>query len=137
MDYTNMFDPSERYDRAIELLQMVGLEEEAHKFPDSLSTGQQQSAAIARSMATDPSIIVADELTGNLDTRSANTIINLFNKLSADGKTILIVTHDPGLTRFTHRTITLADGLVVNREEEPELSVEEPEHHEPMLVPGD
>ncbi len=145
MDYTNMFDPAERYDRAMELLQMVGLEEEAHKFPDFLSTGQQQSAAIARSMATDPSIIVADEPTGNLDTKSANTIINLFNKLSADGKTILIVTHDPGLTRFTHRTITLADGLVVNREDEPDLSVDHNSSElqnfdladKPLPMPGD
>ncbi|MEM9774056.1 MAG: ATP-binding cassette domain-containing protein [Chloroflexota bacterium] len=125
MDYCDVFERSERPQRAYELLEMVGLTAEAHKMPDSLSTGQQQSAAIARSMATDPDIIVADEPTGNLDTRSANTIINLFNKLSADGKTILIVTHDPGLTRFTHRTITLADGLVVNREDEPELSVTE------------
>lgn len=137
MDYTNTFEPTERYDRAIELLKMVGLENEIHKFPDSLSTGQQQSAAIARSMATDPSIIVADEPTGNLDSKSANTIINLFNKLSADGKTILIVTHDPGLTRFTHRTVTLADGLVVNQEDEPELSVAKPvEPEEKTLVPS-
>ncbi|MFK7802693.1 MAG: ABC transporter ATP-binding protein [Anaerolineae bacterium] len=123
MDYCNVFERSERPDRAMELLKMVGLEKEARKLPDALSTGQQQSAAIARSMATDPAIIVADEPTGNLDSKSANTIINLFNKLSADGKTILIVTHDPGLTRFTHRTVTLADGLVVSQEDEPELSV--------------
>ena len=123
MDYCDVFERAERPARAMELLKMVGLEDEARKLPDSLSTGQQQSAAIARSMATDPDIIVADEPTGNLDSKSANTIINLFNKLSAEGKTILIVTHDPGLTRFTHRTVTLADGQVVNREEEPELSV--------------
>ncbi|MFT5195878.1 MAG: putative ABC transport system ATP-binding protein [Cellvibrionaceae bacterium] len=123
MDYGNVFERSERPARAMELLKMVGLEKEARKLPDALSTGQQQSAAIARSMATDPAIIVADEPTGNLDSKSANKIINLFNKLSADGKTILIVTHDPGLTRFTHRTVTLADGLVVNQEDEPELSI--------------
>ncbi len=123
MDYCNTYKPRERRAKAMELLDLVGLKDFARKLPSAVSTGQQQSAAIARALANDPPIIVADEPTGNLDTRAANTIIQLFRRLAQQGKTILIVTHDPGLTRFTDRTITLADGEVVNRELAPELSV--------------
>jgi len=86
---------SERLQRALELLKMVGLAGQTHKLPTMVSSGQQQSAAIARALATDPPIIVADEPTGNLDSRSAETIIRLFRDLAAQGKTVLIVTHDP------------------------------------------
>ncbi|MEM7798434.1 MAG: ATP-binding cassette domain-containing protein [Chloroflexota bacterium] len=123
MDYCNVYRPRERRQKGLELLDTVGLADFARKFPSAVSTGQQQSAAIARALATDPPIIVADEPTGNLDTRAADTIINLFKQQAEAGKTILIVTHDPGLTQFTDRTITLADGRVVDRELEPELSI--------------
>jgi len=123
MDYCNTYRPRERKQKAMELLDMVNLTDFARKLPSAVSTGQQQSAAIARALANDPSIIVADEPTGNLDTRAATMIINLFRQLSEQGKTILIVTHDPSLTRYTDRTVTLADGQVVRRELEPELSV--------------
>lgn len=122
MDYCNVYKPRERRQKGLELLDTVGLADFARKFPAAVSTGQQQSAAIARALATDPPIIVADEPTGNLDTRAADIIINLFKQQAEAGKTILIVTHDPGLTQFTDRTITLADGYVVKRELEPELS---------------
>ncbi|MDJ0756358.1 MAG: ATP-binding cassette domain-containing protein [Ardenticatenaceae bacterium] len=125
MDYCKVYRPRERKRKAMELLEIVDLAEYARKLPTAVSTGQAQSAAIARALANDPPIIVADEPTGNLDTRSANQIIELFRQLSERGKTILLVTHDPELTRFTDRTITLADGLVVNRELEPELSIEQ------------
>ncbi len=98
-----------------ELLGLVGLADHIHDLPASVSNGQQQSAAIARSLATDPPIIVADEPTGNLDSRSARNIINLFRKLSEEGKTILIVTHDPSLTRLTDQTVIIADGEIIDR----------------------
>jgi putative ABC transport system ATP-binding protein len=83
MDYCKVYPFNERPDRAMELLKMVGLEEQAHKLPASVSSGQQQSAAIARALATDPDIILADEPTGNLDSRSAENILNLFEQLAA------------------------------------------------------
>lgn len=122
MDYCGVYQPSERRDRAMALLDKVGLAPIARQLPASASTGQQQSAAIARALATDPPIVVADEPTGNLDTRAAQKIVSLFADLAQQGKTILIVTHDPSITSQTDRTITLADGRVVNNTQEPELS---------------
>jgi ABC-type lipoprotein export system ATPase subunit len=115
MDFSNTFAANERIARATELLTLVGLGDHIHDLPASVSNGQQQSAAIARSLATDPPIIVADEPTGNLDSRSARNIIDLFRKLSAEGKTILIVTHDPSLTRLTDQTVIIADGEIIDR----------------------
>jgi ABC-type lipoprotein export system ATPase subunit len=115
MDYCNVYNFRERPARAMELLRLVGLEEHAHKLPGSVSSGQQQSAAIARSLATDPPIILADEPTGNLDSRSAETILNLFEKLALQGKTVLIVTHDPSITKRTDRTVILSDGEVIDQ----------------------
>lgn len=114
MDYANMYDFDERPKRAMQLLTMVGLEEQAYKLPVAVSTGQQQSAAIARALATDPPLIVADEPTGNLDSRSADNIINLFDRLTAEGKTIAMVTHDPSLTSRTTRTIVISDGELID-----------------------
>ena len=98
---------------------MVGLAAHAHKLPGAVSSGQQQSAAIARALATDPPIVVADEPTGNLDSRSAETIITLFEALSAKGKTIVIVTHDRSLTARSDKTLVLADGQIVDRRTSP------------------
>jgi energy-coupling factor transporter ATP-binding protein EcfA2 len=92
----------------------VGLEAQAHKLPVAVSTGQQQSAAIARALATDPPILCADEPTGNLDSRSADAIIGLFDHLVERGKTIAMVTHDPSLTERTSRTIVISDGELVD-----------------------
>ncbi|NJN43883.1 MAG: ATP-binding cassette domain-containing protein [Anaerolineae bacterium] len=114
MDYCNVYGFNERPARALELLKMVGLEEQAHKLPGSVSSGQQQSAAIARSIATDPAIILADEPTGNLDTRSAEIVLSLFEELAAKGKTVIIVTHDPSITQRTDQTIILSDGEIIN-----------------------
>jgi putative ABC transport system ATP-binding protein len=94
---------------------MVGLEEQAHQLPTSVSSGQQQSAAIARALATDPAIILADEPTGNLDSRSAENVLNIFERLAARGKTILIVTHDPSITQRTDQTIILSDGEIIDQ----------------------
>jgi ABC-type lipoprotein export system ATPase subunit len=115
MDYCNVLSFSERPKRAMELLSMVGLEEQAHKLPGSVSSGQQQSAAIARALANDPDLILADEPTGNLDSRSAANILNLFEQMAADGKTILIVTHDPSITKRTDQTIILSDGEIIDQ----------------------
>jgi putative ABC transport system ATP-binding protein len=114
MDYCNIFPTSERPQRALELLKMVGLEEQAQKLPSMVSSGQQQSAAIARALATDPHIIVADEPTGNLDSHSAAGMISLFQELAAKGKAILIVTHDPSITRRTDQTVILSDGEIID-----------------------
>ena len=115
MDYCDMYPFRERPDRAMELLQQVGLEEQADKLPTAVSSGQQQSAAIARALANDPPLILADEPTGNLDTRSAEMILTLFERLASDGKTILIVTHDPALTERTDQTVILSDGEVIDQ----------------------
>ena len=113
MDFAEMYDFEERPERAMQMLRLVGLETFANKLPTLVSTGQQQLAAIARAMACDPPLLVADEPTGNLDTRSANAIIDLFEELSQRGKTVLMVTHDPSLTSRTTRNIVIADGLIV------------------------
>ncbi len=114
MDYVDMFDFYERPKRAMELLARVGLEKQANKLPLAVSSGQQQLAAIARALATDPPLLVADEPTGNLDSRSANHIMDLFDQLVADGKTVVMVTHDPSLTERTSRTIIISDGELVD-----------------------
>ena len=114
MDYCDVYQFQERPERAMELLKLVGLEEQAHMLPISVSSGQQQSAAIARSLATDPAILLADEPTGNLDSRSAKKILDLFEQLAAQGKTIVIVTHDPAITKRTDQTVILSDGEIVD-----------------------
>ena len=115
MDYTRAVPLHEREKRALQLLRMVGLEKQADKMPAAVSSGQQQSAAIARALATDPPIIVADEPTGNLDSRSADVIVNLFSELADRGKTIAIVTHDPTLTRRTDQTVIISDGEIIDK----------------------
>lgn len=114
MDYVGMYDFDERPRRAMQLLEMVGLKEFAHKLPAAVSSGQQQSAAIARALATDAPLLVADEPTGNLDSRSAEMIMDLFDSLVAQGKTIVMVTHDPTLTLRTSRTVTISDGELID-----------------------
>jgi ABC-type lipoprotein export system ATPase subunit len=114
MDYVGMYDFYERPKRAMELLKLVGLEAQAEKLPVAVSTGQQQSAAIARALANDPPVICADEPTGNLDSRSADVIIRLFETLVKKGKTIAMVTHDPSLTERTTRTIVISDGELID-----------------------
>ncbi|MEK6754143.1 MAG: ATP-binding cassette domain-containing protein [Chloroflexota bacterium] len=114
MDYVDMYDFDKRPERAMELLKLVGLEKFANKLPVLVSTGQQQLAAIARAMACDPPLLIADEPTGNLDTKSADTIIGLFQHFVELGKTIVMVTHDPSLTSRTHRNIIISDGELID-----------------------
>jgi len=115
MDYCDVYPFNERVDKALQLLRMVGLEKQAHQLPASVSSGQQQCAAIARALATDPAIILADEPTGNLDSRSADNILNIFEDLVGQGKTILIVTHDPSITKRTDQTVILSDGEIIDQ----------------------
>jgi len=114
MDFTGKVLSEEREERAMDLLKLVGLHELADKIPAELSGGQQQSAAIARALANDPPIIIADEPTGNLDSRTAVTVFEFFAGLVQNGKTIIMVTHDPSLAQRTTRTILLKDGEIVD-----------------------
>jgi ABC-type lipoprotein export system ATPase subunit len=114
MDYVGMYEIDQRPKKALEILDLVGLKNQAQKLPRAVSRGQQQSAAIARALATDAPILVADEPTGNLDSRSAQVIIDLFEELSRRGKTILMVTHDPSMTERASRTVYISDGELVN-----------------------
>src|SRR6266545_7108907 len=114
MDFAEMYDFEERPARAMEMLKLVGLEKFANKLPVLVSTGQQQLAAIARALACEPPLLVADEPTGNLDTKSANTIIDLFEQLARSGKTVVMVTHDPSLTSRTKRKIIISDGELID-----------------------
>jgi putative ABC transport system ATP-binding protein len=114
MDLAGIYEPEERYERAMHRLEQVGVADLAVKFPSAVSGGHQQRAAIARALANDPAILVADEPTGNLDSRTADAIFRLFESLVAEGKTILMVTHDAELAGRVQRTYTLADGLIVD-----------------------
>lgn len=114
MDLSGKYSPRERSERAQYLLELVGLGDHLDKLPSMLSGGQQQRAAMARSLANDPPILIADEPTGNLDSKTAETIFKLFNELVAQGKTVIIVTHDSSLARRAHRTALITDGEIVN-----------------------
>jgi putative ABC transport system ATP-binding protein len=107
----------ERIQRALALLKQVGLENRAYHKPTELSGGQQQRVAIARALVNDPRLILADEPTGNLDTQSGAVIIQMLAELHAQGRTVLMVTHDPRLTAFATSILRLVDGRVVNEEE--------------------
>src|SRR5574339_226309 len=114
MDLAGKYKVRERSQRAEHLLDMVGLAEQMYKLPSMVSGGQQQRAAIARALANDPPVLIADEPTGNLDSKTAATLFDLFNRLVAEGKTVIIVTHDSSLARHAHRTALIADGKIVN-----------------------
>ena len=113
MDFCSVYDRRERPERAFRLLARVGVEDQANKLPANLSGGQQQRVAIARSMANDPLLVVADEPTGNLDGYTAAAVIDLFCELAAGGKTVLMVTHDKDLAQRSSRIVTVAEGQIV------------------------
>lgn len=114
MGLINRFPVSEHTDRAMALLELVDLTEYAHQLPSMLSGGLQQKAAIARALANDPPIIATDEPTGNLDSKSAESVMVLFENLVQQGKTILMVTHDPDLAKRAARIIEIVDGKIAN-----------------------
>ena len=108
---------SERSERARQLLEQVGLSDRGHHRPSELSGGQQQRVAVARALVNNPSLILADEPTGNLDTVSGVSVMQLLSDLHRSGRTVLVVTHDPRMTRFATHKIFLLDGHVVSEAE--------------------
>ena len=114
MDFCNTYPLAERKDRALDLLDQVGLKEHAYKVPAKISGGQQQRVAIARAMANNPPLIVADEPTGNLDSKTAAEIYDLFARLVEQGTTFMVVTHDKEIAHRASRVIEIADGLLLN-----------------------
>jgi putative ABC transport system ATP-binding protein len=137
--YNNRIKAGERRERAKAALEAVGLSNRMHHMPNQLSGGQQQRVAIARSLVNDPVVILADEATGNLDTRTSYEIMELFQRLNSDyGKTIVFVTHEADIARLTSRSLIFRDGNVVKEQEMRErllasemlnlLPVEEHEH---------
>jgi putative ABC transport system ATP-binding protein len=115
MDFCATYPPALARARAHDLLERVGIVEQADKLPSTLSGGQQQRAAIARALANDPSLVVADEPTGNLDSRTADAVLQLLGDLANAGKTVVVVTHERDVARLFDRVIALADGHVIDQ----------------------
>ncbi|NOQ38592.1 ATP-binding cassette domain-containing protein [archaeon] len=111
-------DENVRRKKGVELLNLVGLEKRSSHKPSELSGGQQQRVAIARSLANDPEVILADEPTGNLDTKTGRDIMVMLKKLHNDGKTIIMVTHDPDVGKHAKRIVLIKDGMVVSNHKE-------------------
>jgi putative ABC transport system ATP-binding protein len=116
MDFANKYSTRERRDRAMHLLEIVDMADQADKLPSMVSGGQQQRAAIARALANDPPLLVGDEPTGNLDSRTAGDVFDLFSNLVAQGKTMLMVTHDKELARRVPRVVEITDGRITRDE---------------------
>jgi putative ABC transport system ATP-binding protein len=112
MEFARKYSRRERRERALDLLDMVGLADQAHKLPGMVSGGQQQRAAIARALANDPPLLIADEPTGNLDSKTADSVFELFLKLVDDGKTLIMVTHDVNLVDRIPRIVEIRNGLI-------------------------
>ena len=113
MDFGNTFPARQRKERALQLLAQVGIAGQANKLPALLSGGEQQRAAIARALANNPPLLLADEPTGNLDSHTANSMLQLFSDLAKSGKTVVMVTHERDVSKWVSRTVTLADGQMV------------------------
>ena len=116
MDFCSTWPVAERRDRAMALLERLGITDQADKFPAKLSGGQQQRVAIARALANEPKVLLADEPTGNLDSKTAAAILELFAGLASEGQTVVMVTHEAGAVGLASRAITLSDGRVVSSE---------------------
>jgi putative ABC transport system ATP-binding protein len=117
MDFANKIPTTQRRERALHLLERMGVADQADKVPATLSGGQQQRAAIARALANDPPILLADEPTGNLDSATADAVLQLFGELNADGQTIVVVTHERDIRSIVGREILLKDGRILAGEE--------------------
>jgi putative ABC transport system ATP-binding protein len=117
MDFCATLPRSQARDRGLQLLDDVGIADQAHKLPAALSGGQQQRAAIARALANDPPLIVADEPTGNLDSHTADAVLELLANLSRRGKTVLMVSHERDVSRIADRVITLVDGRMAENDD--------------------
>ncbi|HCT77469.1 MAG TPA: ABC transporter ATP-binding protein [Micromonosporaceae bacterium] len=113
MDFAKTVPADRRRSRAMDLLQRVGIADQADKLPAMLSGGQQQRAAIARALANDPPLLLADEPTGNLDSHTADAVLALFSDLNAEGRTIVVVTHERDIRSIVGREVRLVDGRIV------------------------
>jgi len=116
MDLANKYSPKERRERAKHLLEIMGLADQIHKLPSAVSGGQQQRAAIARALANDPALLVADEPTGNLDSATSHDVFDLFAEVVSKGKTLLMVTHDKELAQRVPRVVEILDGRITRDE---------------------
>ena len=114
--YNPKYSKKERYERSVEALKAVGLGDRLEHKSNQMSGGQMQRVAIARALVNDPAVILADEATGNLDTRTSFEVLVLFQKLHSEGRTIIFVTHNPEIANYSTRTITLRDGRVISDE---------------------
>ena len=129
MEFANKFKRSERRERAMDLLELVGLADQANKLPSMVSGGQQQRAAIARALATDPALLIADEPTGNLDAKTAGQVFDLFvHLIEEQGKTMLMVTHDQELANQIPRKVEIVNGIIAHDSQ--------PQPIEPVAVPS-
>ena len=115
--YANVRSGVDAHERAKELLTLVGLEDRMHHKPGELSGGQSQRVAIARALINDPAILLADEPTGNLDSKTGCEILNMFTRLNEDGRTIVMITHDPEIARYADRVVLVKDGIIRNNSE--------------------
>jgi ABC-type lipoprotein export system ATPase subunit len=116
MDLANKYSAKERRERAMHLLDIVGLADQIHKLPSAVSGGQQQRAAIARALANDPALLIADEPTGNLDSATSHDVFDLFNEVVSQGKTMVMVTHDKELAQRVPRVVEILDGKITRDE---------------------
>ena len=113
MDFSGAFPVGERRKRALSLLARVGVEDQADKMPVTLSGGEQQRVAIARALANEPAVVLADEPTGNLDSVTAQTVLDLFREMASAGTTVVIATHEPEIASVIDRTVEISDGSLI------------------------
>ncbi len=112
--YRTKMTTHERIDKSMEALRIVGIEDRAHHYPNQLSGGQQQRVAIARAIVNNPVFLLADEPTGNLDSRTSVDVLAVFQQLHADGKTIVLVTHENDIAQYAQRIVTFKDGKIIS-----------------------
>ena len=134
MDFSKMYTIRQRHARALELLDMVEMAGHAYKLPPAISGGQQQRVAIARALANDPPLVVADEPTGNLDSKTAQSVFDLFQKFVDRGKTFVIVTHDTTLAERLSRAAFIADGQIVSDRQPDDRKANPPARLPPEVI---